>query len=215
MQYSLVKKDRVTTSKTELILQILLIFILPVALIKFGIIPISMRIPVLVAVAALTLFVLIKEKWTLNMFHVDMQSVKKYYPQYILFTVVGVVMISVLGENLGKEEIARWWTYPHFLYLFFVVSLFQEILYRGYLIPALQKLLNETAVVILCNTIIFTFMHMLFQNPQVGLPLAFIGGIGFATMYIRYPSLPLIVLSHAVLNFCALLYGFFLVHGGI
>jgi membrane protease YdiL (CAAX protease family) len=57
------------------------------------------------------------------------------------------------------------------------------------------------------------FLHVIFPNPMIGLPIAFIGGIGFAVMYLRYPSLPLIILSHALINFFVVLYGFFVVPG--
>ena len=57
------------------------------------------------------------------------------------------------------------------------------------------------------------FLHSIFPNPTIGLPIAFIGGLGFALMYMKYPSLLLIIISHSIINFFVVLYGFFVIPG--
>lgn len=146
------------------------------------------------------------------MLHIERKHFKKFLVPYILFTIVGVIVISAFGEKTGHEEMSQWWLNDHLLYLFLIVSAFQEIAYRGYLIPALQKIVKSPALVLFFNALIFTYMHAIFPNPQINLPLAFVGGLGFAAIYMRYPNLFLIILSHAVLNFCAILFGFFTIH---
>lgn len=139
--------------------------------------------------------------------------IKQYIIPYALFTLIAITLITLFGEKMGQEGLARWWTYNHFLYGFFIVSLFQEIGYRAYLIPALGKLVSKPIYIILINALLFTFLHILFPNPLIGLPLAFIGGIGFALMYMKYPSLLLIIISHSTINFFVVLYGFFVIPG--
>ncbi|MEI8130545.1 MAG: type II CAAX endopeptidase family protein [bacterium] len=205
---------RIETSRIEIFIQIVLVFIIPVALIYAKIIPITDRVFVLVGMVTLFTGILVYEKWTPSMFFLERSTLKKYFLPYLAFTIIMMLLLIGFGEYIIKnEEIKRWWTHSHFLYLFFVVSFFQEVAYRGYLIPALGKLSRNVPMIVITNTLIFVFLHTIFPNPMVGLPVAFVGGIGFAVMYLRYPSLPLIILSHAALNFCAVLYGFFIIPG--
>lgn len=201
------------TGQKEIFIQIFLIFILPIVLINLGIIPVQYRVLILVAIVTALVVLLLKEKWTWHTLGIGNKTFKKYFLPYLLFTAISVVCVSFFSEKIGQEEIARWWTYKHFMYGFFVVSLFQEVAYRAYLIPALAKLTSRPVIILLSNTLLFTFLHTIFPNPVFGLPLAFAGGIGFALMYMRFPNLPLIVLSHAVLNFTVVLYGFFVIPG--
>ena len=205
--------DNIKTGKVELITQILIVFILPVLFIDLGIIELNERIYILVILVTLLFSVLIAEKWTFIMLGISKYRIKKYILPYVIFTLVTVVLVSLFGEKIGNEEVANWWKHSHFLYGFFIVSLFQEVGYRGYLIPALGKLIEKPWMVILVNALIFMFLHSIFPNPLIGLPLAFVGGLGFAIMYMKYPSLPLIIISHSIINFFVVLYGFFVIPG--
>lgn len=207
--------QKIKTSRKELTVQIICVFIIPIFLFDLKIIPIQNRVPALIFIVSILLFILIKERWTLSMLGANKSSFdfKKYAIPYIFFTGVAVLLIVTFGEKIGHEEFAQWWTQPHFLYLFFVVSLFQEIAYRGYLIPALGKLTKNRPLLIITNTLLFTFLHTIFPNLSISLPIAFIGGLFFALMYVKYPSLPFIIICHAILNFCAVLYGFFVIPG--
>lgn len=197
------------TTKLQILIQIILVFIAPVLLLQYSITPISFRTLVLVGVVSLLVYILYKEQWTPKMLGYISRASKREALAYTIFTIVGVIAIAQFGELIGNEEVTRWWTHPHFLYLFIIVSVFQEVAYRGFLIPALGKLSRSPFFIVILNASLFAFLHIIFPNLSIGLPLAFIGGIGFALMYMRYPNLPMIMVSHAVLNFCAVLYGFF------
>lgn len=206
--------NSIKTSRREIRAHIFLVFVLPILLIDLGVIPVTKRIAVLGMLLVLLMFILFFEKWNFAMLGFYKGSIKKYLMPYALFTGVGVFLIVQFAESITKvEEPARWWTHPHFIYLFFVVSFLQEVAYRGYLMPALGKLIREPASMIFINALIFTFLHTMFPGIAVGLPVAFIGGIGFAIMYYSYPSLPLIVISHSILNFLVVLHGFFVIPG--
>lgn len=206
--------DTIKTSKKEIFLQILIVFILPIALIQFKVISIHTRVPLLVMLVSILVFILLKEQWTLDMLGATFRNFKKFLLPYAIFTLLGSIAIIQFGERVaGAEELSQWWKHSHFVYLFFIVSLFQEVAYRGYLVPALGKLTRVPLYIIFTNAVLFTYLHIIFPNPLLCLPIAAIGGIGFAWIYIKYPSLPLAILSHSVLNFVAVLYGFFVVPG--
>lgn len=203
----------IKTKDRELYIQIFIVFLIPIVLLDLGIIPLQYRVWVMGILVATLVSILIAEKWTWNMLGLKTNTFKKYLLPYTIFTIIGVAGVIIFGEKTGQEEITKWWTYHHFIYGFFLVSLLQEIAYRAYLIPALGKLVSSPLRIVLINTLLFTFLHTIFPNPVLGLPLAFVGGLGFSLMYLRFPNLPLIVFSHAILNFVIVLYGFFVIPG--
>lgn len=211
--YTFAKK--VPTSRTGLCIQIFLVFILPILLIQLGILPLHYRIWILVGITTLLVAILIHQRWTLTMLGISTHAMQKACVPYAFFTTVAVLGIALFGEGIGREEMSHWWMHGHFLYGFFITSLFQEIAYRGYLIPALAKIIPKRSFVIIANAFLFMILHSIFPTPALGLPLAFVGGMGFAFMYLRYPNLPLIIVSHAIINFFVVLYGFFMVPGMI
>ncbi|MDQ5901343.1 MAG: hypothetical protein QG580_58 [Patescibacteria group bacterium] len=207
--------DKIITSKKELWIQILFVFIIPVFLIQTKIVPAENRIWILMLVVSLLTMILVYEKWNSKMLGLTKSNIKKFVLPYAIFTIIGIMFIIYLSEGiLNKEEIKNWWQYSHFLYMFFIVSFFQEIAYRGYMVPALGKITNKnTNTVIFINAILFTYLHIIFGNFLVSLPLAFLAGISFAVMYIKFPNLILMIISHSILNFFAVLYGFFILPG--
>lgn len=205
--------SHIRTGKRELFVQILLVFIVPIALVHFDVISISSRILLLVSLVLALFLILWKEGWKPHMLGLERGNTRSSILPYTIFTLLGVGLIISFGHLVGQTELVRWWTHKHFLYMFLVVSLFQELAYRAYLIPALSKLTSVPIYVIGTNALLFMYLHTIFPNPLVGLPLAFVGGIGFAFMYMRYPNIVLIVMSHAVLNFFAVLYGFYVIPG--
>ncbi len=206
--------SQIKTDKRKIFLQILIIFIFPIILIWAGVIPVEKRVLALVAVVTGLVVLLHVEKWNLRMLGVGNGKFHKYFIPYAVFTGSLVLLIILFGEDITKkEEVARWWTHSHFMYLFFVVSLFQEVAYRGYLMPALGKIHKSPGFIIIGNALLFTFLHSIFPGLLIGLPVAFAGGVGFAYMYYKYPNLPLIILSHSVLNFFIVLFGFFAMPG--
>lgn len=205
--------NKIRTGKTELFLQIILVFVIPIMLLDAHVVPLKLRSIFLIACVVLLLIILSKERWTLSMLGIQKTGFRQALIPYLIFTAIGFFFISQLGERIGREELAAWWRHPHFLYLFLIVSVFQEIAYRGYLIPALGKVSKSPLWILLCNTLLFVFLHTIFPGLLFNLPLAFLGGLGFAIIYMKYPNLPLIIISHSILNFVAVLYGFFIVPG--
>jgi membrane protease YdiL (CAAX protease family) len=75
----------------------------------------------------------------------------------------------------------------------------------------LRKAFNNVPFVIFLNASLFALIHIIYINTDIVLPLTFIGGIGFAVMYYKYPNLVMISISHTILNFTAMILGFFVV----
>ncbi len=198
----------------ELVLyQIFFIFILPIALLMFGIVPVEWRMVVLCIAMLFMYGVIQKENITDHEMGLGNKDFKKALAAYTLFTIVGALLLIKLSAFFGIDPKIVWWKSPHLLFVFLPVSLLQEIAYRGFLFHKLKQISSKWWVIIGANTVLFTILHVIYPLPQIMLPLAFFSGIGFALMYRYFPNLILISLAHAVLNFIAILYGFFYFSG--
>lgn len=197
----------------ELVLyQIFFIFILPIALLVFGVVPLAWRM-VALCIAMLFMYgVIQKEKISDEVMGLKNKTFKKSLLPYTVFTLVGVGIFVQLSDVLAINPHILWWQHTHFLFLFLPVSLLQEIAYRGFLFPKLRELSQKWWVVIGANTVLFTFLHIIYPIPGIMLPVAFFSGLALSIMYRYYPNLLLISLAHAVLNFIAVLHGFFFFH---
>lgn len=122
---------------------------------------------------------------------------------------LGIGALEFLANLWQLDGVSVWYRSPHLLSLFLPVSLLQEIAYRGFLFPKLAIITHKKWVLILLNTILFTLIHTIYPRPEVMVPFAFVIGLAFAIMYDRYPNLILISIAHSVLNFYAILHGFF------
>ncbi len=185
------------------------LFILPVVLIYFKVIPFRYKVHVLCLVSVIAAVIMIFQKWTLIKLGLKIDLVSEYFTLYFLFTLVLVFLLIIVAKLQRKNFKSKWWRDNHFLYGFILVSIFQEFLFRGFLIPQLEGIFKPYIIVILINASLFAFMHLIYANDTQSMVMIFIGGVCFATMYVYFPSLILIIISHAILNFIAVLFGFY------
>ncbi len=192
--------------------QIVGIFVVPILLIYFDIISKGLRIYMLVSMSVIIYLIMRKEKWTLHSIGLSTHTFKKYLIPYLVFMSIGVISIVMYADNFEMEPQNQWWTKTHFLVLFIIISALQEFAYRAFLIPKLKVLCTDRLGIVIINALLFTLLHIIFPIPQIMLPLAFIGGLAFSVMYMKYPNLVLVSIAHSVLNFVAVLHGFFVIH---
>lgn len=192
-------------------IETLLIFLLPVLLIYYGVIPDRFRMICLVLVSLSVLFVIFREKWSLKDIGIRFDDFKKGIYLYLPLTVIGVVAISFYAEEMGMGTFLDIKPSVHLLLTFIPISFFQEFLYRGFMMKMLRSVFSDRMTVVLINASLFTILHIIFPLPNVMLPLAFIGGLYFAITYYLVPNLVLVSISHAVLNLVAVSLGFFVI----
>lgn len=199
--------------KELVVVQILYLYIIPTLLLYYGFIPGEFRIMMLFAIALLMYGIIKRSGWT----YADMGFKKgflKDFTPYFVFTFVGVIsliFISELVPEIENREVYEWWEDVRFLLLFVPISVLQEVVFRGILMHMLLKAFRNIPFIILVNASLFALIHIIYLNTDIILPVTFIGGIGFALMYYKYPNLILISISHTVLNFTAMILGYFVV----
>lgn len=203
---------KIAQDKIEVI-QIFFIFILPIVLLYLNIISKHARVFVLIFMCLCIYGIIRHDKWTKEMLGLPSQPFHKYLNQYAIAALVGLFVIIGYAYVLGNTIQEKWWLVPHFWLIFIVVSFFQEFAYRSFLSVLLSRIIPNVQQQIFVNALLFTFLHVIYPNRLAMLPLAFVGGLFFAYLYKKYPNLILISLLHSVLNFTAVLYGFFVISG--
>ncbi|MFA6397706.1 MAG: CPBP family intramembrane glutamic endopeptidase [Candidatus Paceibacterota bacterium] len=196
-------------SKQFILYQIFFIFILPVVLLYFKIIPDGFRIFALMFCCLMIYGIIRYEKWTLKDLGLADERVHKEIIPYIIVTIGGLLLILFLAKIFHKSPLQGFGPNMKLILTFIPISFLQEFAFRGFLMPMLKKVFSDTVTIVLLNSVLFTLMHIIYPGAGVVLPLSFIAGIGFSLMYHHYPNLILISISHSVLNFVAVLFGFF------
>ena len=201
----IVKKER------ELVwLQILYLFIAPVLLLYFKVIPGDFRFIMLLGISVLLYGIVKHNHWTFGDLGIKKKFMKDFLP-YTLFTIGGVFFLVWLSEVVPHEPFLKWWVSMKFLAFFIPISILQEIAFRGILMNMLKRAFSNKIFIIGLNAVVFSLMHVIYLNSTFVLPMTFIAGVGFAWIYYEYENLTLISISHTILNFVAMILGFFIV----
>ncbi len=190
-------------------LQILYLYLIPILLLYYRVISSNFRILMLLLVTILIYGITRYEKWNNQDFGIQ-KDWKKYFWQYLIFTIVGVIFLFVIEEFEVGKPFLNWWKNAKFLLLFIPLSVIQELLFRGILMNMFRRVFTSPIFIIVLNACIFALMHVIYLNSAFVIPVTFIAGIGFAWMYYKYENLILISISHTILNFVAMIFGFFI-----
>jgi membrane protease YdiL (CAAX protease family) len=192
-----------------IIIEIFLLFVLPVLPAFFRRIPKRYRLHIFAMVIAIAAVIVVIQRWPLERLGLIPGALWVGFVPYSLFTILGVLFIFALAKGMRYPATERWWTRPHFLFLFIPISVGQEFLYRSFLMHELSLVFDHPAAIILANAMLFAFIHIIYPNRTSNLIVSFLAGICFAGLYYYYPSLILISISHLILNFAATYFGMF------
>jgi hypothetical protein len=191
--------------------EVVFLFVIPIVLLYFHIIPVNARIMVLLLVSLFMYGIIRKQGWRDTDVGLTFQNIRKGIPMYTIATALAAIAIIATAHFMGLQSPERWWTNPHFLFMFVVVSFFQEFAFRGFLMPLLHKIFPDTFTIILVNALLFSGMHAIYPFPALGLPFSFAAGLFFAILYRKHPNLILVSASHSILNFLVVWYGVFVI----
>lgn len=188
---------------------LVLIYIVPVTLLRVGIIHREWRTRALFLVCGIALLVARQQGISLEKLGWCAKRWQRGLLEYSLITILGVLGIVAAGALTGKQPTADEALYYNLVCWVVPKSVAQEFLFRGFLMAKLSEMLHRPVAIIFLNAILFSFLHIIFENLIIVLPLTFLGGLLFATAYQRHPNLILVSAAHIVLNAVAIWYRFF------
>jgi len=190
------------------IFEVCLIFIAPIVLIYYKMIPFSLRLWTLGIFFSFSILIILQERWPLKTLGIRLDNIKSALAPYAIFVIMGLAFLFWLSRFISYGLPAQWWRETHF-FLFIPVSIAQEVPYRGFLFPRLATIIASAPIIIVVNATLFAFLHIIYPHKKFNLLLGFISGVGFAFIYYLFPNLILISLAHIILNFTAIVLGFF------
>lgn len=202
--------DTIRKERELVWLQILYLYIIPVSLLYFKVLPDNFRFLMLFGVTILLYGIVKSDHWSYSDLGIKRNFMKDIVP-YLLFTVGGVFFLVWLSQIVPHKPFLGWWENAKFLLLFVPISILQEIVFRGILMNMLKRAFLSPIFIIVLNASVFSLMHVIYLNSIVVLPMTFIAGVGFAWIYYKYQNLILISASHTILNFVAMILGFFVI----
>ncbi len=134
-------------------------------------------------------------------------NIKSSIFPYSLTTTLFVIGSFLVIKVFGKELVPLYRQMYPFVFLSIVGSVLQEVIFRGILMYKLRTIYKNPVSVILLNSFIFTLFHFFVPQQQlIIVPLAFIGGIFFSTIYYYYPNLFLVSIMHVIVNLALIPY---------
>ncbi|MCC6198704.1 CPBP family intramembrane metalloprotease [Candidatus Nomurabacteria bacterium] len=192
-------------------LEIVYLFVAPVVLIYLGVIPYEWRIIVLLCITLLMVGIIRYQHWTAVQVGMEQSFASRKLFAWGLFTILAALGIILYAKKMGFEHINLFhWQESWRLILFFIpLSVLQEVAYRTFLTERLRHFSFSFWYRIFLNAALFTLLHIIYPYAAITLPIAFVGGILFAWLYERYPSLLLACIVHCVVNFVAVYFRLF------
>ncbi|MBI4449854.1 CPBP family intramembrane metalloprotease [Candidatus Uhrbacteria bacterium] len=180
---------------------ILALFVLPFALVWGGVVPVELRRWLYVVAGIATFAIARRQHWSLRELGFRWDNARAAALPYAILAIVGATTIVAIALGTGRVVRAQWWLTPHFAYgLLIPVSAAQELFYRALLIPLLARVHPNHTFIVLINATLFAFLHVIFPDPAIVLPLSFVGGIAFTALWLRWPNLWLASAVHIILN---------------
>lgn len=195
--------------RTLRIIEFILITLVPVSVMTFGLVPGIFHYAILLTIAVFAGGVIRYRKWTKRDLGLTRDTFI-FWRQYMVWTILAFIGIIAFWKSIGLARPS--WNCEMLVKLIGVsisLSFIQEFLYRSYLFRLWNDISRHAWLVIALNVVVFTYMHTIFPNWEIVLPLTGVGGVLFAVMYRYYPNFWLISLMHFVLNFTVLYLGFF------
>jgi len=193
------------------IIQVFLLFILPVLLVYYKIIQFKYRKHTLVIVFVITSILILYEGWSFADLGIRLDNFVPSLIPYTIFTILGSIILIAIAKKIKKQPEPNFYSHKKFIYfiLIGIGSILQEFLFRGFLFPKLNIIFSNYIAIVIVNAILFTLIHTVYSNTPTTLVTVFFAGLAFAAIYGSYPNLILISISHIILNQIALRYNFY------
>jgi membrane protease YdiL (CAAX protease family) len=194
-----------STKKILRISEILLIFIILPILYILDVIPGPKSIPLLL-VFGLCLWLILRDKsfdrkmFRLNGFKAWNKLLIRFLIIAALFTVYVLIFEPEKLLILPRSRLLLWVIIMIFYPIWSAYP--QELIYRAFYFHRYGFLFKKKKVKILINALLFSFMHIIFNN-WIAIVATFLAGLMFASTYLKSKSLMVVAIEH-------LLYGNFI-----
>ena len=125
----------------------------------------------------------------------------------LFFLVVGAVALLALARAGWTMPLHSGYPLTAFLFYLFFLGPVQEIIFRSILFAEMRKSgIVDGKWLVLISTCTFCFLHIIYHNPAV-LLLTLVSGLVWGVLFLRWPSIWGVSLSHSLLGALAMFLG--------
>ena len=182
-----------------LALESVLLYLLPPVLIMAGLLPKFSVMPALWAGFLYAAFVLRRDAPELLRFHFDRRAFRRILIRFVPLAALIVLFVwhffPRLLFSLPRRDPGLWLLvlllYPP------LSALAQEVVFRAFFSYRFGTLISNRGLFILCNALLFAYIHTVFGNP-VAVLFTFIGGVLFMSTYLKTRSVTMSTIEHAL-----------------
>lgn len=180
---------------------------LPILLIWLGIIPFTYRFHVLGAVLCSFVLFGLYRGYRLGELGLTLKHSRNSMLANVLFCAAGGLGLYLVFK--GGVQMPRDHSYSltgFLLYIAFLAPI-QEFIFRGIMFAEMKRCrISDPRIMLLISSVSFSFLHIIYDYPPL-LLITFIGGLAWGMIYLRWPSLLGISMSHALLGAFAMFLG--------
>jgi len=195
--------------RLTIILEIILIFILPILWFLLGLGLWEHRLVVLEIFVGLLIFLAISHKMNFHEmgFRTDnfFQSARLLLPG--VFLAIIIILLLYKFQIGTRYFFNNWWENYFFAYYLLLAAISQEFGYRGYLLTKLKSLFKNPLPIILINASLFALLHVLHLSLFISIEAFFFGAF-LTWVYLKKPNIIASSLSHALVGGLVIILGF-------
>ncbi len=161
------------------------------------------KFPPLLFATIIVLFFLLKDKKFKKCKLWNCTNIKSFLPEIFIRFLILAPFLTLFAWIVSPEtffifptETPLWWVLVLLIYPIFSAYP-QELLYRLFFFKRYKKIFPKKYVLIAVNTVLFSFLHIVFRNP-IAIFLTLFGGLMFAYTYNKSKSLLLVTIEHTL-----------------
>lgn len=194
-------------SPAAFLIQLFLLYYLPVVLLVSGMLPFSFRWMILAGIFILSLLLSRLKGYRAEELGIRISNLKQSLLANALFIIPVMAIFLLLDDT---EALAMKAEPPKTIFFFFYVlvsSPLQEFLFRSFLFAEMNRSgITRASAQVVVSAASFAFLHIIYLDAFTTLA-TFAAGLVFAGIYRKYPNLAGVSLSHAVIGTLAILAG--------
>lgn len=190
----------------KVVLVVLLIYIIPVLLLLFSVIPYQYRFHVL-ELTTLVLLVYAKfSKISFRQLGFRMDNIQVSILNLVPVT-LGLSTVMLLVYFFDKSKPTLYGTILFYLFYVFISSPSQEFIYRGFLFELFSGIELGKAQKIIFSSILYSFVHIIYLDLAT-LVVTFMMGLIWGYSYNKFHNIFSVSLSHSMIGAISILLGF-------
>lgn len=189
--------------------------VIPTLLILSGIIPSRYRLAVLGAILVYSVFVMWYRGWfTWETIGLKRETFSlKGLLHHVVWTSIAAVSLYGFAKLVHIPD-PKWTPYQVALLvpICLILAIVQEFLFRPFMFKIIEDITEHPKVLSIlyaANVGLFAFIHIIFPGAAYAVAITTVGGLLFTYLYKKFRNAPLVMAMHYVLEFEALVLGFF------